>query len=147
MARRRIEGEGSILEFCFALVSLYFLWIVLLYATNRAAFWRQVWYFLIITAAGIASVYSWKKFRLRSQEKKLRCLINELRKNGLEQYVINFITRFGLPNAKKTGWSYRGHYFDWDRLTDFRKVLNEKGMRIPYDSWSEISALLRNYIQ
>ncbi|MGD0091662.1 MAG: hypothetical protein ABSE73_17230 [Planctomycetota bacterium] len=70
-----------------------------------------------------------------------------IRQNGLEEYVKNFIDRFGIQKGKKTDWKFRGYSFDWDRLKDFRKILNEKGMRLSLDKWDVTLILLRYYIQ
>ncbi len=147
MARRRQRDDDSIWRAIAGLVGLYFFWIIPLYFTDRAAYWRQLWYFIAFLVVALIGAFAWKSFQRRRKQKKLDNLLVSLRQNGLEAYVKNFIARFGLQKGKKDDWTYRGHCFDWERLKDFRKVLNEKGMRLSYDKWDDVSTLLRYCIQ
>ncbi len=148
MVRRRRDDDNSIVGFVVGIIFLYILYVASLYFTNRAAYWHQLVYLVIFVVIVIAAMVAYREFSYRWHEKKLNDLLTSLKQNGLEEYVINFIDRFGLQKGKKTDWTYRGYYFDWERLKDFRKVLNERGMRFYTGEWDKrISIILRYYIQ
>ena len=147
MARRRRDEENPIAGIIGIIVLIYLIYIWGLYYSNRAAYWQQIWYFaafVVIVAAGIVA-YGILLHRWR--EKRLNNLLALLKQNGLEEYVKNFIDRFGMQKGKKTDWTFRGHAFDWQRLEDFRKILNEKGMRLSMDKWDTTLIVLKHYIQ
>ncbi len=145
--RRRDDEEGSIWGFIGGVVLLYLLYIAFLYNTNRAAYWQQVWYFAAFVIVVCAAIIAWQILIRRWREKRLNDLLTAAKQNGLEEYVKNFIDRFGMQKGKKTDWTFRGHYFDWQRLEDFRKILNEKGMRLSADKWDATLIILKHYIQ
>ncbi len=148
MARRRYKNDdGSIWSIAYSVSVLYVFYLVFLWLTNKPAFWRWFWYGVIFIAVIIGGTYAWSEFQYRRKEKRLNTLLASLKQAGLEEYVKNFIARFGMQKGKKGDWMYRGHSFDWERLKDFRKVLNEKGMRLSYDKWDDISSILHYYIQ
>ena len=134
-------------EFVLGVIGLYVLYLVFLYFTDRAAYWRQLGYFAIFVVLVTAAFFAWREVSYRWHEKKLNDLLAELQRNGLEGYVGNFIDRFGLQKGKKGDWTYRGYSFDWERLKDFRKILNERGMHFDTGKWDKISLLLHHYIQ
>ena len=145
--RRRDDEEGSIWGFIGGVFLLYLLYIAFLYNSNRAAYWQQVWYFAVFVVIVAAGIIAWQILIHRWREKRLNDLLATVKQNGLEEYVKNFIDRFGMQKGKKTDWTFRGHTFDWQRLEDFRKILNEKGMRLSMDKWDATLILLKHYIQ
>ncbi|MCR4275501.1 MAG: restriction endonuclease [Candidatus Wolfebacteria bacterium] len=146
MARHRYKDDrDSIWDIAASLIGLYFLWLVFLYITDRTAYWRQFWYFVVFLVVVIAGSFAWKEFRYRRKQKKLDNLINSIKQNGLEDDVKNFINRFGMHKGKDD-WKYLDHSFDWEQLKIFRKVLNEKGTQLSLDKWDDVLSLLRNYI-
>ena len=147
MARRRDDEESSIWGFIGGVFVLYLLYIVFLYSSNRAAYWQQVWYFAAFVVIVAAGIIAWQILIHRWREKRLNDLLTAVKQNGIEEYVKNFIDRFGMQNGKKTDWTFRGHSFDWQRLEDFRKILNEKGMRLSMNKWDTTLIVLKHYIQ
>ena len=147
MARRRRDDDNSIVGFIAGIILLYVLYVVSLYFTDRAAYWHQLIYLVIFVIVVIAAMIAYRELAYRWREKRLNNLLSSLKQNGLEEYVKNFIDRFGAQKGKKTDWTYRGFSFDWERLKDFRKILNEKGMRLSTEKWDSVSILLRYYIQ
>jgi len=148
MARRRRDNEeGSIWGFIGGVFILYLLYIAFLYNSNRAAYWQQVWYFAAFVVIVVAGIIAYGILIHRWREKRLNDLLAAVKQNGLEEYVKNFIDRFGMQKGKKTDWTFRGHSFDWQRLEDFRKILNEKGMRLSTDRWDATLIVLKHYIQ
>jgi restriction system protein len=145
--RRRDDEEGSIWGFIGGVFVLYLLYIAFLYNSNRAAYWQQVWYFAAFVVIVVVGIIAWQVLIHRWREKRLNDLLTAVKQNGLEEYVNNFIDRFGMQKGKKTDWTFRGHSFDWQRLEDFRKILNEKGMRLSMDKWDATLIVLKHYIQ
>lgn len=146
MARYR-DDNNSIWGVISGFIILYVFWLIVLYLSNRTAFWRQFWYFIVFFVVIVIGIFAWKEFQYRRKEKKLHDLFHALKQNALEGYVKNFIVRFGMQKGKKNDWRYRGYSFDWERLKDLRIVLNEKGMRLSYDTWDDVLLVLRSYIQ
>jgi len=128
-------------------IGLYFLWLLLLYFGNRVAYWRWFWYGIVAIIVVVGLIFGLRELRYRHKQKKLDVLLGHLKQTGADEYVTNFINRFGLDKKKDDAWAYRGYSFDWDRLKDFRKVLNEKGVHLASNDWKDVSALLRHYIQ
>ena len=77
-------------------------------------------------------------------KKHFNSLLDKLKNSGQEDYLKNFINRFGLEGGRGEGYVFRNHKFEWDRINDFKKILREKGV-ISNDK--DIFALLRFYIQ
>ena len=148
MARRRGDNEeGSIWNFIWGVSVLYLLYVVYLYNSNRAAYWRQIWYFAAFIIVVFAVIIAWQILARRWRKKRLNNLLTAVQQNGLEEYIKNFIDRFGIQKGKKTDWTFRGYTFDWQRLEDFRKILNEKGMRLSVNKWDATLIILKHYIQ
>jgi HJR/Mrr/RecB family endonuclease len=145
--RRRDDEEGSIWSLIGGVFLLYLLYIAFLYNSNRAAYWQQVWYFAAFVVIVVVGIIAYGILIHRWREKRLNDLLATVKQNGLEEYVKNFIDRFGMQKGKKTDWTFRGHSFDWQRLEDFRKILNEKGMRLSLDKWDTTLIVLKHYIQ
>lgn len=89
----------------------------------------------------------WKELKYRRKQKRLNKFLYDIKKAGLEEYVQNFIRRFGLEKKRGNVWSYRDYSFDWDHLGDFRKFLKDKGIKISLNNWNDTSLLLHHYIQ
>ncbi len=71
-------------------------------------------------------------------------ILAKLRDTGEDEYVRNFINRFGFEGTKGSGWTFRNRKFDWNRINDFKKIFREKGIiRREKDAF----AILRSFIQ
>lgn len=146
--QHRDDDENPIIGFIAGVIGLYILYLVYLYTTNRTAYWYQFIYFVVFVVFVLVAVFAWRELSYRWRERRLNNLLSTLRQNDLESYVKNFIDRFGMQKGKKGDWTYRGYSFDWERLKDFRKVLNERGMSFYTGEWdNRISIILRHYIQ
>jgi HJR/Mrr/RecB family endonuclease len=97
--------------------------------------------FIVVAAVCYNFIRLWLK-----NEAKQR-LLNQVKTNNVEEYVLNFINRFGQEHPSKHTWAFREHAFTWDRLEDFRKILNEKGVTVSTQHWDDTTSLLRHYIQ
>lgn len=78
------------------------------------------------------------------RKKHFNNLLNKLKSSGQEDYLKNFINRFGLEGRKGEGYAFRNHKFEWDRINDLKKILKEKGVT---SREKDIFTLLRFYIQ
>lgn len=138
MARRRYYSRQSDLERFFA-------------GTLTLAIAGLVWYFFtnpakaIAYLAGVLVIAVIFIFLIKWLHKKhFNNLLNKLRSSGQEDYLKNFINRFGLEGKKGEGYVFRHHNFDWDRINDLKKILREKGVT---SNEKDVFALLRFYIQ
>ena len=103
-----------------------------------------IFVFVLFAAFGVVSLSELKFFFTK---KKQELLINKLRELGLEEEVNNFILRFGPGKKNGKFWEFRGYSFDLERLEDFRKILNEKGMTLSMQDFNDLYLILRYYIQ
>lgn len=83
----------------------------------------------------------------RNKERKLEHMLEQVVQNKQEEYIKNFINRFGKEKASTQTWYFREHGFTWDRLRDLSKILNENGVTVSVYDFKDVSMLLRHYIQ
>lgn len=85
------------------------------------------------------------RFKRTLKEKRVVGIVNRVKDAGLEEYLKNFISRFGLGQEKsKNVWQYRNYKIDWNRINDLRQFLASKDIKF---SVSNISVLLSHYIE
>jgi len=126
------------------LVSLYGLF---LYYSDRESYWQLVWY-LTIAAVVIAVIAIGLVIYLKHRRiNRINAFVKSIRSEGLEDEIKNFILSFRHHKVKKGDWEFRGYSFDWERLSDLREILNEKGIGLSYKNWDDLSAVLSYYIQ
>jgi restriction system protein len=78
----------------------------------------------------------------------LHRLLDNVRRHGQEEQIINFINRFGTLNRKGNGWPYRNYKFDWYRINDLEKDLIENGVPLNTETGNrDVFTILRHYIQ
>jgi len=147
MSRRYYSDDDSFDRIISATLLLYFLYLIGNYFTNRANFWKWLIYGLLVTIGFIAAKLGWNRFKYKRREKKVDELFLSIRRFGLEEYIQNFINRFGLEGRAYNRWRFRNYSFDWHRLDDFRKFLYDKGVNISLDNWNDTLFLLRAFIQ
>jgi len=148
--RRRYYDEEDDLVFRFIYIVLVFsvFYLFFLYFTDRAKFIRWFIYGITILAIFIGSLIGFRKFQQKRKKVRLLKLLDQVRDKGQEDYVNNFINRFGFDGKKGTGWSFRNRFFEWERIADLEKVLQEKGIQLRHsDKQKDIYDLLRHYIQ
>jgi HJR/Mrr/RecB family endonuclease len=125
-------------------VAPYFLYLIVLFFTNRANFWRWVGYGIGVVAVFIAIIYLRREIKSYRHRAHIEKLIGNLKKSGQEEYLKNFISRFNRENPKGEGWSFRNYKFDWDRINDLKEILYEKKV-ISEDN--DVFKILKHYIQ
>ncbi len=148
MARnyRRKHKEDSFAELVSGLLGLYALYLFARwYLGDKEAFWDGVIYGLIVTAVIIAGTFAWIKIKGKAKQDKEDHIVSVIKEAGLEDYINNFISRFGVGQKKnKNAWTRRGYTIDWARMDDLRDFLTQKNIRF---STSDISILLAYYIE
>jgi HJR/Mrr/RecB family endonuclease len=125
---------------------LFALYLWALWHTNRSSFYNWLGLSIVVFALVVGGIIAWRELRRWMKRMRLKILLGILKRTGLEEQVVNFIDRFGFEK-QKNAWTHRDHSFDWDRLRDLRKFLNEKGLNLSEKNWNDTLLLLRHYIQ
>ncbi len=136
--------DDSLEQLFTAGVLLYIVYLVIQFNTNRGNFWHWLGSSVAVVVSIAAMIFLWRKAKYRLGQRHFNILLNTIRRAGQEDYLKNFINRFGLENTKNGGWSFRGHDFNWDRINDLKKILREKGI---VSDENDVFAILRFYIQ
>jgi HJR/Mrr/RecB family endonuclease len=146
--RKKYREDESWSGFITGICMLGFLYLVGEYYTNRAGYWLDIIYFCITIFIFFAVFIGWIYLRRYFKNKKLNNLSEQINKAGLNELIENFISRWGLENGRyKNVWRYRSYAFEWYRLNDFRKDLNEKGVKVSMYGWKDTLLLLKDRIQ
>jgi len=146
--RRRRQGrdDNPVFDFVAGLLGLYIFGMLGLYYTNKAVFWEWIgWSCLIAIIVGVAAGY-FVRFLSKVKQEKLDSIINDLKRHSLEADVASFIDSFGLQKKSIQSWKYDRYSFSWEQMERFRKILNEKGMRLSTEKWDDFSFVLKYYI-
>lgn len=139
------DGLGKLIE---GLGGLYLICLIFLYIANRASFWRWLIYGFIFLVIIVLGVWCWRMWRENIKQKRLERLIEKIRNAGQENYIINFINRFGFEGKKGKSWVCRDYLFDWERINDLERVLLENNINLRADKEDrDVYKLLRYYIQ
>jgi len=146
MSRRKYyyKDDDSLGQLISGIGVFYVVYLVLQYFTNRANFWRWVIYGIVAVIGFIVIIFLWREVKYRLSQKHLDKILGNLRCVGQEEYLKNFINRFGFENTRSGGWSFRNCRFDWDRINDLKKILKETKVT---SNEKDVFALLRFYIQ
>jgi len=131
-------------------VTYVILWVTYLFIQwyrDRELFWDVLIYGIIVIIAVIMGTIAWKEFKYRQGQKRLNKFLEDIHEFGLEEYVHNFIKRFGLSKKKSRVWRYRNYSFTWGRLEDFRKFLRSRGVRVALGNWNDLSLILKHFIR
>ena len=147
--RRRYYSDNDLFgEIISAILFAYFLYLLFQWFVNRANFWRWLIYGIIVVAIIVLGIYGWRRWRENIKEKRFERLLEEVRNTGQEEYIINFINRFGFEGKKGRSWSFRNYFFDWERIDDLEKDLLKKITNLRADEkHRDIFSLLKHYIQ
>jgi HJR/Mrr/RecB family endonuclease len=148
MRNKRYYEDDSLERGIAGIILLYGLYLFGLYFTNRANFWRMLIYGLLVVIGIAATIFYWVRYKENKKRKRFDSLLKEIQKAGQEEFINNFINRFGLEGRKGKGWTFRNHVFDWDRINDLEKDLSKKIENIHTDKNNrDIFAILKYYIQ
>ncbi len=140
----RYDKEDNLSGFIAGLLVFYVFYLLLEWLTNRANFWRWLVYGLGVVILLLVGIFVWSKIKEKLRRQKLSSILNVIHRVGLEDYIKNFISRFGLGQEKsKNVWMRRNYRIDWNRINDLRDFLFQKGIKF---SLSDIGVLLSFYI-
>ena len=144
---RRYKSDYSSFSKLLSGISILFaLYLWSLWHTDRSSLYHWLVLSIVVFALIVGGMFAWHEFRRWMREMRLKILLEILKRTGLEEHVINFIDRFGFER-KKGSWTHREHSFDWERLRDLRKFLNEKGLNLSESKWDDMLLLLKHFIQ
>jgi len=144
--RRRYKKDDELDRLITGFLVLYIFALLGLRFTDKERFWRWIIYGLIVFILIIAGIVLYKKLREKFRTKKIERLTASIRKAGLEEYINNFISNYGLGSQEKKqiSWNYRDYSIAWYRIDDLRKFLKEKNILF---SNNDICLLLKEYIE
>lgn len=142
--KKQYDEENSLDNIVPVIGVFYTLYLILEYFTNRANFWRWLIYGFVFIILLIAIFYIWNRAKEKVRQSKKDHILSSINQAGLEDYIKNFISRFGLGQEKsKNIWNHRNYNIDWSRINDLRDFLASKNIVF---SPSDISVLLSYYI-
>jgi len=145
--KRKCKKDNSDLwKFIEALFSLYVIYLFLLWFADKENFWRWIIYGLIVVILITAGIILYEKIRVKTKEKKIKRITNIIEKAGLEKYINDFISSYGIgrQEKKQKSWNYRDYSIAWYRINDLNKFLKEKNILL---SSYNICLLLKEYIE
>lgn len=148
MATRRYrDDDDPFAELISGLAGFFALYMLYLYFADRVAFWRNSIYSILVLIGCIFLLLGFKRLKNNLADKKASRLLSQINNAGLDEYVLNFIIRFGLEKKKKNNFCFRNYCFEWERLKDFRKILHEAGVKISMNDFKDTIYILKEYIQ
>lgn len=142
--RRQSKEKDDLFDLAARIIAIYIFFLIVKWFTNKTDFLRWLFYGLGVAVFLFVSAFVYRKIKKKLRQRKLSRLLEIIRQAGLEDYIKNFISRFGLGQEKsKNIWTRRNYKFDWNRIRDLRDFLFQKGIRF---SFSDIIILLSFYI-
>ncbi|MDD2646485.1 MAG: restriction endonuclease [Patescibacteria group bacterium] len=125
------------------IIVFYLLYLVLLWFTNKANFWRWLLYGFGVVALSFIGVLVWRRMKEKRRLAKRDWTVNTISQAGLEESINNFIVRFGLGERSKNAWRRRNYNIDWYRIHDLQEDLAKQNIKF---TLTDMSILLSHYI-
>lgn len=150
MTRRRKYDRGydsgdSAIDVIAPLFFIYAAYLLLLYVTNRAEFWRWTLYGVLAVVVILAITLASIKIIVARKDKHFQALSDAVKRADMEDQVKNFFIRFGMgQDRSKNAWEYRNYKVDWQRFHEMESILRSKGIKL--EDNKDLSLLLRHYI-
>ena len=128
--RRRGKENDELWRFVEGLLSIYFLYLLFLWFSNKENFWRWIIYGLIVFVFIIVGVILYKKIQVKIKDEKIKIITSIIKRANLEKYIDDFISNYGLGKQEKAekSWNYRDYSIAWYRINDLSKFLKERGV-------------------
>jgi len=144
--RKHKNDENDLFKIIVSLFSLYAIYLFILWFGDRGNFWRWVFYGLIVLISIIAGIILCNKIKTKTKERRIEKITNNIKETGLEEYINNFISSYGIgrQEKKQKSWNYRDYSIAWYRINDLNKFLKEKNILF---SNRDICLLLKEYIE
>lgn len=134
------EGTRIIAGF----IVLYVVCLVFNYKANPTAFWELLVGGIALIIVLIFCLKAYKKYKEESERQKVTKILNKVKQIRAENYIDEFITKFGLGQEKDKNSFVRGRYkISRYRIDSLRNILNQKGCDFSND---EMDIILSNYI-
>jgi HJR/Mrr/RecB family endonuclease len=145
MARYKKSNEPDVVRLAFSLLIVLFLF----YYFDRDLFMSFLYkYILPFTVLCALAYFIYLHISKRETEKdnaRIQSRFKQINESGIDSTISLFIDRFGKEGKGKC-FKYRGYNFDWKRLSEFRNELIEKEINISSDDFSDISLIIKHYI-
>jgi len=144
--RKYKKDEDDLWKLIEGILSIYVVYLFLLFFLDRENFWRWLVYGLIIIVAIVIGVVLFIKAKSEKQKKKIEKVVDIIKKADLEKYIDDFISNYGLgkQEKKQKSWNHRDYSIAWYRINDLGKFLKEKNISLSTD---DICLLLKEYIE
>ena len=107
---------------------IYFFILFMIFLGDKAKFWKLFNYTIFIILFLLIVLFLFKKIKKYFNKKRLNSLIQDLKSKNQEEYLINFINRFGFEGGKNYSWKFRNYSFSFDRINDLKKILKENNI-------------------
>lgn len=143
--RRSKKNEIDAKAGCFALSFIFIVFLLFsTYQSSLRSFWLLILSIIALVLLKILMTDSIKKDKLKKEEKKRLKLFDTIRDAGLEEYINNFISRFGLGQEKDSNvWVKRNYKISYSRISDLQIYLKQRGINF---STEQLTLLLAGYI-
>jgi len=139
------SGEDILRNLIITIAPIYIVILVFKWLTNKNNFWIWLLYGVIFLVILISCIIIWHKIKNKISQRKKDHIINIIKQAGLEEYINNFILRFGLGQEKsKDTFKIRNYSIDQNRINDLQDFLSQKQIKF---STSDIDILLSYYIE
>jgi restriction system protein len=136
------EDNGA--KFIVGIVIFFVVCLILAYNAGPVAFVAALVGELVLILLVIWGIKAIEKNKENAKKAKVENILKTVQDAGLEEYVNNFISRFGLGQEKGENiWTRRNYKISWDRINDFKDFLYQKEIDF---SPQEICILLANYV-
>jgi HJR/Mrr/RecB family endonuclease len=147
--RKKEKKKESYIDIILDIVEIflpfYFIYLFSLFFTNKNKFVLGVLYGLLFFLGLVFLILIIKRLKKFLIDLKIKDLIKKIKEQNQEEYILNFINRFGFEGKNKyKNWSFRDYSFDWDRINDFIKILKDKGI---ISKNKDVFLILKYYIQ
>lgn len=138
------EDDFDESKFISVVFVLFIIFLILAYSKGTFTFLVTFIGEIVLIVLVFSGVKVFKKNKENARKAKVQNILNTIQEAGLEEYIDNFISRFGLGQEKdKNVWTRRNYKISWNRINDLKDFLHQKGIDF---SSEEISILLANYI-
>lgn len=138
------NNEDEVVKIISGIVVVYFVCLIFSYNSNRSSFWQLLIGGILFAGLIFFGLKYFRKSKEQERKKKINNILTTIDQAGLESYIDEFITRFGLGQEKdKNVWTRRNYKISADRIDDLQKILFGKGIDYSLD---EIHILLSTYI-
>jgi restriction system protein len=137
---KQYNREDNLEDIILKIGIIYLFFLAFEYFTNRNSFWQWLIYGVVLIVLFLLVIFILNKIK----EKKRTNILIRIHNAGLDDYIKNFVRRFGIGEGKsKDCWERRNYKIDLDRIADLKIILSEKNINL---SASEVEDVLSFFI-